>query len=1319
MALLGLCLGVLSRPSIGSEISELFDNGIVTIESGTTETVTFNAAGQLIDGSSEYLNADNVPHPNYSNVSGYVSCDAQGVKCSSTSDYQPKDALTLPTCSSDVSSGSNTVNSDSSVTYSHGSYSSIQLNANGTVYFDSDSNGDVYTFDTLGLDGTVYLGPGTYWVGDLTVNSAANLVFPTDTTEQVKFFVSGNLNLNRSLKPSRSSQLVLASTSGNSLNLKYDVTGFVYSTGDLKLESGNSGSAVEVIGGVAGKTVELGTYTSVTYEPYEVASIYWNASCDDTSGYDDLELKFGRITNTSTTSVTPSTSAITTVASGSVTFDAEFSETPLVFLMPTIEYDSSDDDVIEDDGPASVVLTAISTTGFSWAQRQPPCKSGFCTASVPMSSIDWIAIPPGQYEFDDGTTMVAGSVGIDDYIYKSNTDNWVDTGVDSEDYEVVINQRQVGTSSCWATSVSRGTNDDDVDNIELALDLSSTYGFCSTLSGSESVAYLATQDSDGEMTLDGSTYEYDFDSGETTDDSGEESLKEQCEDTSNLEDFSNKAAPYLVASKSSQNDESEGGFVRRCQITYDDFSVVTDEDQYKKKDRKHKAEVTNFMAFESVEASSVTSSMDLSGSSYGLTCSAYILTISLSNSDGSTYTGDISISTSTGSGTWSLSDAENSSSFSAGSDDGSASYTFVTADDGSIELSLDYTAAESVTITVTDDDDNSVTATQTVTFSPYGFTVSADSPQTANNPFGLTIKAVAKDTTTNAAQCAVIDEYTGDQTLNIAISYDDPSSCYDSGTSGCDTPVQVDISGDGYNDLPLSSQTVSFSDGISTALTANYKDAGQITFTLTDSSYSADQTLTGEVTVIVNPSTFRLPDAALTNSDDTENPNGSATSGDAFTTAGSTFSAKAYALMANCSVTNSSTVDAIEDCVTPNFQGDIALTAALDTPTSGNGGTLGTVGGTLTQTASGGIASFSDLTYSEVGSITLTPSNKDYIESDNDISGTTSDAVGRFIPASFVITGGSVDPSSSSSTSPSNCGSFFYLDAPHIAVTDMTIEARNELGSVTTNYDSDGYTVSTGLNWQLFDGTTDYSDFLGETSSQTYSWSSGILSVTVEDLQLSRYLSSSSQISETSTPLENTTMGVTISDNSLGDSVAMAGTSSCSDCGGFIPDGSSALALAPFYYGRLKMVNGYGSELTSTDVDLPIQYYDGSSFVTNTADSCSVFTNSVSLLDDDSGATDSVYDALGCSSHINGSVTINNDSDLASSGEVSLTFTNDSSDKSVGCYIYQVDYTDIPWLKYNWDEDTDGELDDTTDGSVTFGVFRNSDRVIYQRDIYK
>lgn len=175
------------------------------------------------------------------------------------------------------------------------------------------------------------------------------------------------------------------------------------------------------------------------------------------------------------------------------------------------------------------------------------------------------------------------------------------------------------------------------------------------------------------------------------------------------------------------------------------------------------------------------------------------------------------------------------------------------------------------------------------------------------------------------------------------------------------------------------------------------------------------------------------------------------------------------------------------------------------------------------------------------------------------------------------------------------------------------------------------------------------------------------------------------------------------------------------------PDQLITFANPEQRYGRLYIGTGVGSELLPMAVTFETQYYNGTAFVRNTQDNCTVVDDiagdtapDLSLSNNvDTGAqTDG--DILICPGTTS-TMTLGNNPLVAGDGNLSF------SAPGAGCVGHANISVDLgtasppgqnrPWLQYDWNGD--GVYDNNPSGRVDFGIYDGSEEVIYTREPWK
>lgn len=151
-------------------------------------------------------------------------------------------------------------------------------------------------------------------------------------------------------------------------------------------------------------------------------------------------------------------------------------------------------------------------------------------------------------------------------------------------------------------------------------------------------------------------------------------------------------------------------------------------------------------------------------------------------------------------------------------------------------------------------------------------------------------------------------------------------------------------------------------------------------------------------------------------------------------------------------------------------------------------------------------------------------------------------------------------------------------------------------------------------------------------------------------------------------------------------------------------------------WGRLVIQNAYGSELSPLELPLLSEYFNGSSFVSNTADQCTSLTLSSQL------SLSNPATASGAAQPGNTVMTIGAGTSRATlantpllAGRAGLSFSAPGSGNT-GYIDISGNFSALPWLLFDWDHD--GSHDDSANARVSFGVYQGNTRQIYWREVY-
>lgn len=381
---------------------------------------------------------------------------------------------------------------------------------------------------------------------------------------------------------------------------------------------------------------------------------------------------------------------------------------------------------------------------------------------------------------------------------------------------------------------------------------------------------------------------------------------------------------------------------------------------------------------------------------------------------------------------------------------------------------------------------------------------------------------------------------------------------------------------------------LSFNASATATVPIEYTDAGQMQL---DASYTQTvlgQTLimTGSDQFVSRPVGIVLYNSSLTCTDASCGPPKVAVAGADFP-----LTAKAACWQSDTDA------DLSDNPATPNFQVTgvtVNATPGIVAPPGGATGTLSTTPSSFAFAAADNGVHVVTARVSEVGVFQFSTMPVSYLGAT--LAPVTGAKVGRFRPARFEVSNATLKNRTdlTCAATPTN-GSFTYLDEPFTIA--YSLFARNAAGATTTNYVGAfaKLALSTAsLAYGARSGGTDLSSRLDLTGATTGSWVAGAAAVT-SPLKLLRAATPDG-------PYAPTALGIAPDD---GDGVQAVhdfdvdgnGTNDHLRLPG--PD-----ATTSFVFGRLRIGNAYGSELVNLPVPITAQSWDGTRFVTHTADSC-------------------------------------------------------------------------------------------------------------------
>ncbi len=635
------------------------------------------------------------------------------------------------------------------------------------------------------------------------------------------------------------------------------------------------------------------------------------------------------------------------------------------------------------------------------------------------------------------------------------------------------------------------------------------------------------------------------------------------------------------------------------------------------------AEVEEVMA-ETHPCAAYLDSFQVTAAANASVCAPTAVTLTAQNPDGSTYTGftgPVDLSTSSNHGNWSVLTGNGSLLPTPDSDDdGAAQYTFVTSDNGSVQLYLSNTHADELTITALENGGSATGSSNTVAFSENAFQIdivdSWSTDMVAGRDHALRIQALRRPDP--SSDCGLFTEYTGNQNLKawLTRSGQDPAGA---------APEITTVSGN--QALPDSrpgsdNVTLSFTGG-EALLNWVTTDVGQYQFNLEDNSSGLVLDASGNPIAIegssqqftVRPFGFYLTAFG--------NPAAADASGGSYVKAGESFTLYTIAVGYQASddldgdhhpdVGADLSTAASGNIITPAFGSEqggaaetVVLTSSLNLPATGNDpGLSGTT--TVSSFFSGGGPT--SLSFAEVGIIEIQAqlSDASYLGADN-VTGMIEN-VGRFYPAYFSVTDNSPqlrDGNGSWSCPFTYQGQAFGFDVEPV----IAVQAHNVSGDPTQNYSEDFWNLtvpshSIDLQWSSLPGgaacdnggTVAAGCFTENSASVSRSWSgnddydgnanliTGTHSLTLNKLNVTP---------DAGDIPFNPVLDYSVSAAQLTDS-----DGACYEvsgvCSGYQINGGSGISGTELRWGRAWVDSAVGSVMSPLPITLRLQYWNSAS----------------------------------------------------------------------------------------------------------------------------
>lgn len=683
-------------------------------------------------------------------------------------------------------------------------------------------------------------------------------------------------------------------------------------------------------------------------------------------------------------------------------------------------------------------------------------------------------------------------------------------------------------------------------------------------------------------------------------------------------------------------------------------------------------------------------------------------------------------------------------------------YQFVAADNGTAQFYLTDASTQDVYVTVSDGSLSS-SASSPVQFSGGLFEVSSPDNLGTSVVAGRPHEFTVKRTTCSGGVSSTDASYVGTKALDAwyNVDSDHPSGadapkicqavnghCIPSFGTCTTLAIAAPVLSATNNNLSLD-----FSSGVAKYCLVT-SDVGKYSLSIRDDSNVSSPVVGSTALLTPRPLALAVTGIKQVGGAATVNPSGTATSGNKFIAAGDTFqatvgaylwssAADSFNVSQNQNVTGG---DGLLDSgvtlstltaggLARSFSWPVTLSTVSGgfTPTIGTDGTLmnGTIGAA---SFSSGSATDSLLTYSEVGSFTLSAKATGFLYSSGvdvdsgvfDSTGARNAVVGRFFPDHFTLTSNSV----TAACTGSGINPFTYLGQPFSYKFDLEARTKNVAGSETktTKYDSSVNTYATASPIVVAENNNDGTDRASNTNmnltqpATPATWSLGTYS----------YSTSAASFTRPSTPsgtFELMQLGVKVTGDS--DGAVLGGrdmdAASTGDCAG---SGTCTAAkigggTSIHRFGRLRLDNAVGSELLGLPIPTRTEYWNGSVFITNTDDKCtSIPSSSVSLQNYQPGITSSNMPPNNFS--LTGTVNGGKLDTFKLKKPVSTPSGKGSVDvcirlgTSTTCNASSS--ANMPWLQGKWNPGSSTYSDDPV-SRATFGIYKGGP-IIYLRELH-
>jgi MSHA biogenesis protein MshQ len=572
------------------------------------------------------------------------------------------------------------------------------------------------------------------------------------------------------------------------------------------------------------------------------------------------------------------------------------------------------------------------------------------------------------------------------------------------------------------------------------------------------------------------------------------------------------------------------------------------------------------------------------------------------------------------------------------------------------------------------------------------------------------LRAVKTNTTTKACEAAL----QGTTAVNFAYECNDAATCYSANlmsiNGGTATTIARNNNGNVSSYLPVN---MSFDANGNAPFTFSYGDAGKVTLHSSKTVNAA--ALSGASNaLVVKPYSFVLSNIKRS-ADNIANPAATSATGPIFIKAGDPFSATVTATTATGTVAPNYGQEATPENVKLNPTRATGLGLTNDGAISGTFGAF-----------TNGVATGTAFSWSEVGIITLTPdvADGDYLGAGN-VTGTATGNVGRFTPHHFSLSSGAtIINRNDLSCSPAS--TFNYMDEP--MATTFTLTAQNATNGTTQNYAGVFAKLDlanpTAFGFGAINSAATKTPLTPRLSlvSTSGSWTGGVAAGISGVLGVSSLNAPATpRTGGPDGPFDALDLGIAPTDTD-GVQLPLSGALNLDvDNNGSMDHAS--LGRTAVRFGRLKLNNAFGSELLDLPIPAEAQYWNGTVFVTNTADNCTVISATNIAMGNYLSNLSACETAIAISGRLsagksnlklvkpgagnNGSVDLTVNLGTGASGQTCVAPLPATQQATVAA--------NLSYLQGKW---TGTSYNQNPRARATFGVYKNANEFIYMREMY-